>query len=72
VIYLDNILIFLEDPAKYIKAVREIFEKLRENKFFVNLKKYNFGTIGITRRSTVHSIGFVIFVGIWFYRGEEE
>jgi hypothetical protein len=29
-------------------------------------------TVGITRCGTVHSIGFVIFVGIWLCRGEEE
>jgi CTP-dependent riboflavin kinase len=54
VIYLDNILIFSENPAKYIKAVQEILEKLKENKFFVNLKKYNFGT------NTIEFLGFII------------
>jgi hypothetical protein len=34
--------------------VREILEKLKENKLFVNLKKYNFGT------NTVEFLGFII------------
>jgi hypothetical protein len=44
VIYLDDILIFSENPANYIKIIREILEKLKENKLFANLKKYDFGT----------------------------
>jgi hypothetical protein len=43
-IYLDNILIFLENPIKYIKTIQEILKKLKENKLFANLKKYDFGT----------------------------
>jgi hypothetical protein len=54
VIYLDNILIFSENPTNYIKAVQEIFEKLRENKLFANLKKYDFGT------DTIEFLGFII------------
>jgi hypothetical protein len=53
-IYLDNILIFLEDPAKYTKTVQGILEKLKENKFFANLKKYDFGT------NTKEFLGFII------------
>jgi hypothetical protein len=54
VIYLDNILIFSEDSVKYTKTVQEIFEKLKKNKFFVNLKKYDFGT------NIVEFLGFII------------
>jgi hypothetical protein len=54
VIYLDNILIFLKTLAKYIKTIREIFEKLKKKKFFVNLKKYDFGT------NTAEFLGFII------------
>jgi hypothetical protein len=54
VIYLDNILIFLEDLAKYTKTVREILERLKENKLFANLKKYDFGV------NTVEFLGFIV------------
>jgi hypothetical protein len=54
IIYLDNILIFLENLAKYIKIVREILEKLRENKLFINFKKYDFST------NTIEFLGFII------------
>jgi hypothetical protein len=54
VIYLDNILIFSEDPANYTEMVREILEKLKKNKFFVNLKKYDFGT------NIIEFLGFII------------
>jgi hypothetical protein len=54
VIYLDNILIFSEDPANYIKTIREILERLRKNKFFINLKKYDFST------NTIEFLGFII------------
>jgi hypothetical protein len=53
-IYLDNILIFLENPTKYIKPIREVFEKLKKNKFFANLKKYDFGI------NTIKFLGFII------------
>jgi hypothetical protein len=54
IIYLDDILIFSEDFAKYIETVQEILEKLRENKFFVNLKKYDFGT------NIIEFLGFIV------------
>jgi hypothetical protein len=54
VIYLDNILIFLEDSAKHIETVREILKRLRENKFFANLKKYDFGI------NIIEFLGFII------------
>jgi hypothetical protein len=53
-IYLDNILIFLEDLANYTETVQEILEKLRENKLFVNLKKYDFST------NIIKFLGFII------------
>jgi hypothetical protein len=54
VIYLDNILIFSENPIKYTEIIQEILERLRENKLFVNLKKYNFGT------NTIEFLGFIV------------
>jgi hypothetical protein len=53
-IYLDNILIFSENLAKYTKTVQEILERLRENKFFANLKKYDFGI------NTIEFLGFIV------------
>jgi hypothetical protein len=54
VIYLDNILIFSKNPINYIKTIREILERLKENKFFANFKKYNFGT------NMIEFLGFII------------
>jgi hypothetical protein len=52
-IYLDNILIFLENPTKYTKTVQEILEKLKK-KNFANPKKYDFGT------NIIKFLGFII------------
>jgi hypothetical protein len=53
-IYLDNILIFSEDPANHTKTIREVLERLRENKLFANFKKYDFGT------DTIEFLGFIV------------
>jgi hypothetical protein len=53
-IYLDNILIFSENPTNYIKTIREVLERLKENKFFANLKKYDFST------NTIEFLGFIV------------
>jgi hypothetical protein len=53
-IYLDNILILSENPTSYIETVREILERLRENKLFVNLKKYDFGI------NIIEFLGFIV------------
>jgi CTP-dependent riboflavin kinase len=54
VIYLDNILIFSENPTKYTKIIQEIFKKLKENKLFANIKKYNFGI------NIIEFLGFIV------------
>jgi hypothetical protein len=54
VIYLDDILIFSENPVNYIEIILEILEKLKENKLFVNLKKYDFGT------NIIEFLGFIV------------
>jgi hypothetical protein len=54
VLYLDNILIFSEDLINYTKTTQEILEKLKENKFFVNLKKYDFNT------DIIEFLGFIV------------
>jgi hypothetical protein len=53
-IYLDNILIFLEDFIKYTKTVREILKKLKKNKIFANLTKYDFGI------NIIEFLGFIV------------
>jgi Reverse transcriptase (RNA-dependent DNA polymerase) len=54
VIYLDDILIFLENLTKHTKIVQGILEKLKENKLFANLKKYDFGI------NTIEFLGFIV------------
>jgi hypothetical protein len=54
VIYLDDILIFSENPTNYIETVQEILERLKENKFFANLKKYDFST------NIIEFLGFIV------------
>ena len=40
IVYLDNILIYIEDPGEaHIEAVCWIFKNLRKHGFFANLKK---------------------------------
>lgn len=39
VVYLDDILIFLEDPSRHRTAVEEVLERLRTHKLYANLKK---------------------------------
>ena len=42
VIYLDDILVFLEDPAEHTEAVRQVLEQLRTHQLYANLKKCSF------------------------------
>ena len=43
IIYLDNILIYTEDPGQaYIETVCCVLENLRRHSFFANLKKCRF------------------------------
>ena len=39
IIYLDDIFIFLKDPAKYITAIWQIFERLSKYNLYVKLLK---------------------------------
>src|SRR6266536_4652583 len=54
VIYLNNILIFLEDPKKHIEAVCQVLKRLHIYKLFVNLKKCVF------RTDIVEFLGFLV------------
>jgi hypothetical protein len=39
IVYLDNVLIFLETKKEHISYVREVLQRLREAKLFVKLLK---------------------------------
>lgn len=54
VVYLDDILIYSEDPATHDEAVRKVLERLRTYKLFANLKKCQFDT------DTVEFLGYII------------
>ena len=43
IIYLDNILIYTEDPGQpYVEAIRWVLDQLRKYNLFANLKKCRF------------------------------
>ena len=42
VVYLDNILIFLENRNKYIEYVKEVLQELQKANIRLKLKKYKF------------------------------
>jgi hypothetical protein len=54
VIYLDDILVFSEDPAEHTEAVRQVLERLRTHRLYANLKKYSFST------DEVEFLGFIV------------
>ena len=54
VVYLDDILIFSEDPDTHESAVKEILERLRQHHLYINLKKCQFHT------KSVEFLGFII------------
>lgn len=54
IVYLDDILIFSKTLEEHLLHIKLVFEKLREEKLLINLKKCNF-----MKRELVH-LGFVI------------
>ena len=54
VVYLNDILIYSEDPKQHVKHVREALRRLRENSLFLNLAKCEFHT------ETMEYLGFVL------------
>lgn len=54
VVYLDDILVYSENPAEHTTVVRQILERLQQAGLFANLKKCVFDT------DTVEFLGFVI------------
>ena len=54
VVYLDDILIFSEDPSQHEDAVRQVLERLRSYQLYANLEKCEFET------DTVEFLGFLV------------
>ncbi len=55
VVYLDNILIYTEDPCQpHVEVVRWVLEQLRKYGLYANLKKYQF------HADEVRFLGFVV------------
>ena len=54
VVYLDDILIYSEDPAQHWRHVRAVLQRLREFKLYANLKKCKFST------TQVEFLGFIV------------
>ena len=54
IVYLDDILIYIEDPGQpHVDAIRWVLEQLRKHGFFANLKKCRF------HQNEVRFLGFV-------------
>ena len=55
IVYLDDILIYTEDPGQaHVNAVRWVLEELRKNGLFANLKKCRF------HKDEVRFLGYVV------------
>ncbi len=55
VVYLDDILIYIEDPGQpHVKAVQWVLEQLQKNGLYANLKKCQF------HEDEVQFLGFVV------------
>jgi len=45
--YLDDILIYSDDPSKYTEHVRKVLQRLRDAGLYINLKKCEFLVIEV-------------------------
>ena len=54
VVYLDNILIFSEDPAEHWQHIKQVLQRLRQYQLYANLKKCAFNT------TQVEFLGFIM------------
>ena len=56
-VYLDDILIFSKDPEEHTRHVREVLQRLLENRLFVNAEKCEFSC------SSTTFLGYIISMG---------
>src|ERR1700731_1712767 len=54
IVYLNDILIYSEDPKEHVKQVQEVLRRLQENGLFLNLAKCDF------HAETVEYLRFVL------------
>lgn len=54
-IYLDNILVFPNDPAQYLEHVCQVLLQLQENHLYFNLEKCKFD------QTSIEFLGYIIF-----------
>ena len=54
IIYLDNILIFSNNPKSHTSHIKQVLDRLRKAELFVNLKKCSF------YQDEVEFLGFVV------------
>ena len=54
VVYLDDILIYSEDPSEHEKHVHEVFRRLRKNNLYAKLDKCEFDV------DTTNFLGYII------------
>ena len=54
VVYLDDILIFSNNPKSHTSHIKQVLDRLRKAELFVNLKKYSF------YQDEVGFLGFVV------------
>ena len=54
VVYLDNILIYLDSQPEHLDHVKQVLERLRRFRLYASLKKYDFFT------TKVEFLGFMV------------
>ena len=54
IVYLNDIIVYLNDYEIYTRYVRIVLERLREYKLYINLSKYTFYT------TSINFLGFII------------
>ena len=55
-VYLDNILIYSENPEAHVEHVKRVLNRLRQASLFINLKKCEFFT------TKVEFLNFIILI----------
>ena len=54
IVYLNNILIFSNNPKSHTSHIKQVLDRLRKAELFINLKKYSF------YQDEVEFLGFVV------------